>query len=142
MLFRAGLGLEGLILSDGLGQHLSQEAFNQHFGENMSWARVSNHHADEAATERAKWLSKQAVYDTWGQINQWTDNRLFALQKHLIPRVRSILESTSLARPRTNARNRPRNTQFCNIFGLRIRIIVGVMVVAISRPGVTAAGSD
>ena len=74
-------------------------AFRQQFGSGMDWAHAANFHADSAAEERAKWLSRQATYSTWGDMNRWTDNRLPSVQKHLIPRVRTILDVTLLATP-------------------------------------------
>ena len=83
-----------------VNSHLSLDAFRQQFGSDMDWAHSANYHADSAAEERVKWLSRQATYRTWGDINRWTDNRLLAIQKHLIPRIRTILDVTLLATPR------------------------------------------
>ena len=92
--------------------HLSQEDFRQRFGVDMNCAHISNQHADKAAEERATWFCSQPTYCTWGQINRWTDNRLLAIQKHLMPRICSILDATTLTRQRSFGPKPPTKKDF------------------------------
>ena len=123
-----------------LKSHLDNKSFIDRFGADLEWAFVSNQQADNAAGKRVDWLREQPVYSTNRNINEWTDQRLFRIQEHLLPRITHIL---SVAAPKAKPMMGPTQAtrqSFYVISGSRTHGTIGGL--GVGRHGASIAVHD